>query len=251
MKTVGVIQSNYIPWKGYFDIVHDVDLFVFHDDLLFTKLDWRNRNIVKTASGPRWLTIPVGAPQKRLICEIDIKDRSWTRDHWSQLTHHYGRAPHFKAFAPLLKDVYLDREWTNLSAFNQYLITRIARECLGVTTEFRDSRELSLVGQKQDRLLDLLGKVGADAYVSGPTARGYIDEGRFEAAGIRLIWKDYAGYPVYPQLYPPFSHEVTILDLLFHVGAAAPHYIWGWRAQAAGPSSAAPALSVPAMTIEP
>ncbi len=251
MRTVGVIQSNYIPWKGYFDIVHDVDLFVFHDDLLFTKLDWRNRNIVKTASGPRWLTIPVGAPQKRLICEVELKDRAWARDHWSLLRHHYGRAPHFKKFAPLLEDVYLHREWTNLSAFNQYLIARIARECLGITTEFRDSRELSLVGHKQERLMDLLGKVGADAYVSGPTARGYIDEEHFEQAGVRLIWKDYAGYPAYPQLHPPFSHEVTILDLLFHVGSAASHYIWGWREHAGGPAPAQPCLSVPALSIEP
>jgi hypothetical protein len=126
MRTVGVIQSNYIPWKGYFDIIHGVDLFVFHDDVLFTKLDWRNRNIVKTASGPRWLTIPVGAPRNRLICEVDIKDPTWARDHWSLLKRHYARAPHFKEFAPLLEDVYLNQGWTNLSAF-----TSLISDCAG------------------------------------------------------------------------------------------------------------------------
>jgi len=234
MKTVGVIQSSYIPWKGYFDLISDVDLFVFLDDVQFTKADWRNRNAIKTPSGTRWMTIPVGARQNRLIHEVALPDRHWAMKHWTLLKVNYSGAPFFKQYVPLLDDIYLGEEHSNLSAFNQYVITRIARECLGITTEFVDSRELGAVGHKQDRLLDLLAKARADVYVSGPAARVYIDEDRFEEAGIRLVWKDYGNYPVYQQLHPPFTHHVTILDLLFHVGPAAPDYIWGWRSHEAG-----------------
>ncbi|HEX6861214.1 MAG TPA: WbqC family protein [Thermoanaerobaculia bacterium] len=229
-KRVAVLQSNYIPWKGYFDILHDVDLFIFHDDLQYTKQDWRNRNRIKTPQGLEWLTIPVGASEDRLICEVEIKDRSWAAAHWRQIRQHYGQAPYFAAYRDFLEHVYLGSAWDNLSELNQFLIRAIARDFLGIGAEIRDSREYDPAGRKQDRLLDLLRKCGATAYVSGPAARGYIQPESFAEAGIELIWKDYSGYPEYPQPYPPFAHAVTVLDLLLQVGPAAPGHIWGWRA---------------------
>jgi hypothetical protein len=229
-KRVAVLQSNYIPWKGYFDIVHDVDLFIFHDDLQYTKQDWRNRNRIKTPQGLEWLTIPVGSSEDRLICEVEIKDRSWAAAHWGRLRQHYGQAPYFSTYRDFLEHVYLGSAWDNLSELNQFLIRTIARDFLGIGTEIRDSREYDPAGRKQDRLLDLLRKCGAATYVSGPAARDYIQPERFAEAGIELIWKDYSGYPEYPQPYPPFTHAVTILDLLLQMGPAAPGHIWGWRA---------------------
>lgn len=226
---VAVIQSNYIPWKGYFDIIHDVDVFIFHDDLQFTKNDWRNRNKIKTPAGLDWLTIPVGTSEHRLICEVEIKDPTWQKKHWNMVSAHYARAPHFTTYRALLTDVYLGAKWDNLSVLNQHLIKLISRDVLGITTTFRDSRELSPQGAKQERLLDLLAKVGASSYLSGPAAKDYIEPERFAAAGIALEWKSYEGYPEYPQLHPPFTHGVSILDLLLNVGPEAPHYIWRWR----------------------
>ena len=230
MTKVAVIQSNYIPWKGYFDVIHDVDVFIFHDDLQYTKNDWRNRNKIKTPTGPEWLTIPVGTSEHRLICEVDIKDAAWQKKHWNLLTTHYARAPHFATYSALFRDVYLGTRWENLSVLNQHLIKLVARDLLGIQTELRDSRELRPEGAKQARLLDLLRKAGATSYVSGPAAKDYIDPEAFAAARIELEWKSYAGYPEYPQRFPPFAHDVSILDLLFNVGPDAPHYIWGWRA---------------------
>jgi hypothetical protein len=40
----------------------------------------------------------------------------------------------------------------------------------------------------------------------------------FEGAGIQVHYLDYAGYPEYPQLYPPFLHGTCIWDLIFNVG---------------------------------
>lgn len=229
MKRVVVLQSNYIPWKGYFDIIHDADLFIFYDDLQYTKSDWRNRNKIKAASGPEWITIPAGSDTSRLICEVELKDASWQQKHWKTLQQNYRNCPHFERYQHFFEDFYLGRRWANLSEVNQYLTRHIATEFLGIRTEFQDSRAFSLSGQKQDRLLELLSKVGTERYISGPAAKSYIEPVRFEAAGLELVWKDYSGYPEYPQRFPPFEHSVSILDLLFNVGPDAPWYIWGWR----------------------
>ncbi|MFN3428762.1 MAG: WbqC family protein [Candidatus Sericytochromatia bacterium] len=232
MSTVAVIQSNYLPWKGYFDIIRDVDTFVFYDDVQYTTEDWRNRNRIKGHQGPQWLTVPVGAHARhQLIDEVELSAGKWATNHWKTLQQYYGRAPHFKRYAEFFQHAYLERRWTRLSELNQFLITAIARDFLGLNTTFRHSRELAPEGARLDRLIDLLGKAEATRYVSGPSAKRYIDPACFEAAGIDLVYKDYAGYPIYPQPHGPFEHAVSIVDLLFNVGPESPHYIWGWRAE--------------------
>lgn len=229
MKSVVVLQSNYIPWKGYFDLIHDADLFIFYDDLQYTKNDWRNRNKVKASGGPEWITIPVGSDKNRLICEVKIKDPGWQIKHWKTLLHNYEGTPYFGRYKEFFENFYLGCRWPDLSEMNQYLIRHISHEFLGITTEFKDSRDYVLSGQKQARLLDLLQKAGASRYISGPAAKSYVEPDRFEEAAISLAWKSYAGYPDYPQRFPPIVHGVSILDLLFNVGPDAPWFIWGWR----------------------
>lgn len=228
-ERVAVLQSNYIPWKGYFDIIHEADLFVYYDDVQYTKNDWRNRNKVKTPSGAAWITIPTGDDLDRLICDVALPDRRWATKHWKTLCQYYSKAPHFKRYRPFFEHVYLGTKWDLLSDLNQFLISSISKDLLGITTEFRNAREYALSGSKLDRLMGLIGKCGARSYISGPAARSYIDPARFEQAGVELIYKSYEGYPEYPQFFPPFDHAVTILDLLFHTGPDAPYYIWGWR----------------------
>ncbi|MDB5097068.1 MAG: hypothetical protein JWM80_1489 [Cyanobacteria bacterium RYN_339] len=225
-----VIQSNYLPWKGYFDVIQAVDLFVFYDDTQYTTRDWRNRNLIKTAHGPLWLTVPVMAGSRDLVIEqVEIAGREWAANHWKSLQHHYAAAPYLKPYREFFQHVYLEREWTHLSELNQFLIMHIAREFLGIQTRFMTSTALAAEGRQQARLLDVLGKVGATTYLSGPAARAYIDPAGFEAAGVALEYMDYGGYPEYAQFHPPFAHGMTVLDLLFHAGPAAPELIWGWR----------------------
>ncbi|MDN5753073.1 MAG: WbqC family protein [Nitrosospira sp.] len=226
---VAILQSNYIPWKGYFDIIHDVDLFIFYDDVQYTLRDWRNRNKIKTSRGTEWLTAPTNGTQQHLIYEVEFTDPKWQSKHWQTLRHVYGKTPYFERYRPFLEDVYLGRKWKYLFELNQYLIEQISRQFLGISTVFTDSRQFHAVDPKQERIIDLVTKAGATLYVSGPSARDYIDETRFAQTGVELVWKDYGGYPEYPQFHPPFEHGVTILDLLFHTGPDAPHYIWGWR----------------------
>lgn len=228
-KKVAINQSNYIPWKGYFDLIHDVDMFIFYDDVQFTVRDWRNRNIIKTAQKPLWLSIPVGTNRNRLISEVELKDSGWQAKHWKTIVHSYANAPFFSLYEEFLHWCYLEKTWENLSRLNQFLLTTISQKWLGMNTQFEHSFKFPSNLRKQDRILHLVKAVGGDIYISGPSAKAYLDPKRFEAEGIELQWKDYSGYPEYTQMYPPFEHAVSIIDLLFNTGQKAPYYIWGWR----------------------
>jgi hypothetical protein len=232
---VVINQSNYLPWKGYFDLIHDADVFIFLDDVQYTKNDWRNRNRIKGPNGPYWLTVPVGGSTTLKINEITLPGGLWREKHHSAITQSYCHAPFYSLLAPFLREVYEKHTWHTLSELNQFLIKIIAHDFLGVTTEFADSSTFGVTGEKQDRVLALLRATGATTYISGPAAKAYIDPVRFDKAGIELVWKDYSGYPEYPQPYPPFEHTVSIVDLLFSVGPAAPYDIWGWRNSAQAP----------------
>ncbi len=224
-KKVAILQSNYIPWKGYFDIIASVDEFIFHDDLQYTKNDWRNRNKIKTDKGIIWLTIPCGTDTHRLICEVQLNDSSWQKKHWSIIQQYYGKAPFFKEYKEFFKEFYIGQIHKNLSDMNQNLIKKISKEILGINTTFKDSREYCLTKSKGDRVLELLNKTQATYYLSGPAAKDYIDESLFKKANIELAWMDYSGYREYNQLYPPFEHGVSIIDLIFNTGKDAINYI--------------------------
>ena len=224
-KRVAILQSNYIPWKGYFDLIHDVDLFIFYDDVQYTHSDWRHRNKLMTSRGPQWLTIPAGHNLKRLICEVEVMDQSWKRQHRYMFEQNYGGAPFIKESQSLLNFLY-ENTVTNLSDYNQRAIKHIST-IIGIHTQFTDSRLLGVGGRKTERLIGILEKVGATTYVSGPSAKNYIDERMFVEAGIELVYKEYPDYPVYRQCFLPFSPFVTILDLILNTGSQAPHYIWG------------------------
>jgi hypothetical protein len=205
-------------------------VFVFYDDVQYTKNDWRNRNQIKTSAGPRWLTIPVGKDEKRLINQVPLpQDMSWSRSHWNEIRSNYLSSEFFSKYSPWLNDLLLNPGRRTLSEWNQSIIQTIASEFLGIRTVFVRSEDYALSGQKQNRLLSLLSAIGATTYVSGPAARAYLQPDRFAESNITLEWKDYAGYPEYPQPNPPFIHAVSVLDLLFCTGPKAPYYIWGWR----------------------
>ena len=224
MKKVAILQSNYIPWKGYFDLIAAVDEFIVYDDVQFTKNDWRNRNKIKTPKGVEWLTIPVGQDIRRRIRDVELPDARWQQKHWKTLAANYGRAPHFAEIARLLQPLYLERRHTHLSALNREFIGAICRY-LGIQTRITDCADYAWVEGKTERLVALAVEAGAAEYVSGPSAKSYVDERAFSTRGIRVSWFDYAGYPEYPQLWGTFSHEVTILDLLFNCGKDAPRYM--------------------------
>jgi WbqC-like protein family len=199
---IAILQSSYVPWKGYFDLINSVDEFVLFDDVQFTRRDWRNRNRIKTAAGPAWLTIPVHSKGHYLapINEIAVSDESWA------------------------ERLYLDCRETRLSAINYAWIVAIC-EILEIRTRLTWSMDYQLVDGKTERLVGVCRQAGATTYLSGPAARSYIKPELFQAAGVELVYFSYEGYPEYAQLFPPFDHFVSILDLLFNEGPRATRFM--------------------------
>jgi len=223
---IAIVQSNYIPWKGYFDLIRSVDEFVLFDDVQYTRRDWRNRNRIKTPQGLAWLTIPVQTTGQylALIKDIEVTDDAWAREHWKTIVATYAQALHFKAFAARFEPLYLGSTETHLSRINHTWL-QAACEMLEIPTRFTWSMDYDVVAGRTERLVSICQQAGASTYVSGPSARGYIDDAAFQAAGIELLYFDYAGYPEYPQLHGPFTHQVSVVDLLCHTGADARQYL--------------------------
>ena len=221
-KRIAIVQSSYIPWKGYFDLIGSVDEFVLLDDAQFTRRDWRNRNRIKTANGLKWLTIPVEMKGKydQAIRDTRVSDPSWREKHWKSLYHAYSKAPCFAEFAGYIEDVYQNASDALLSNVNHRFLTAICH-ILGIDTKITWSTDYGAMGQKSERLLGICERAGASEYLSGPSAQAYLDVSLFEEAGIDIIWMGYDRYPEYDQLNPPFEHGVTILDLIFHTGERA------------------------------
>jgi hypothetical protein len=229
MKCV-ILQPSYIPWRGYFDLIQKSDVFVFYDDVQYDTRGWRNRNRIKMPGGAQWLTIPVNAHGAQTghipINQIKIAwDRPWNQEHLKALQHSYSKAPFFATCKPLLESFY-SRQDVLLADFTIELTIAIARE-LGIHhTQFLRSSQLYACGTKTDRLIDVLLKVKADHYISGPSARDYIEPEKFAEHNITLEYMAY-NYPEYEQPYPPFDPQVSILDLMFMTGPDALNYITG------------------------
>lgn len=218
---VGIIQSNYLPWRGYFDFIDSVDLFVILDDVQFTARDWRNRNRIKTHNGLQWLTVPVHyrRHEAQRICETAIDhSRNWQRDHFQSVALNYARAPHVLEVLAILHAAF-DAKPATISELNVALMTSLCGY-LRITTPLRFSAEFGANGVKTERLIAILQSVGATTYVSGPGAKAYLDESQFRQAGIRLEWKTYS-YPDYPQLWGPFEGAVSVIDLIANCGPEA------------------------------
>lgn len=226
-KRIAIVQSSYLPWKGYFDLIRSVDEFVLYDDMQFTKRDWRSRNRIKTAQGLLWLTVPVDVKGKfdQRIREAKIADADWADRHWKSIRHAYGRAPFFASYEAELSRVFgeLAHE-PSLSEVNHRLITLVCG-WFGITTPITWSMNYPQREGKSERLISICEAAGADFYLSGPAAQDYMDLATFERAGIKVAFADYSGYPEYPQPHGPFEHAVTALDLLFHTGPDALAYM--------------------------
>lgn len=221
-KRVAIMQSNYIPWKGYFDIIGSVDELIVYDDMQYTRRDWRNRNKIKTPNGLLWLTVPVLVKGKftQSIRSTLVANDSWQREHWKSLLQFYGKARRFDEVADTIEPLYLNEKYSSITSVNIAFIRRICRY-LDIKTEIKYSWEYDVVEGKNQRLLSLCQQAGASEYVSGPAAKGYIDEALFQKNGVNVLWFDYGGYPEYEQLWGEFKHEVSILDLLFNCGSEA------------------------------
>ena len=226
-KKIAICQSNYIPWKGYFDLINLVDEFILYDDAQYTKRDWRNRNKIKSPNGVMWISIPTNVSGRyyQKIKDTMISDPYWNEQHWKSITHNYSRASYFAYYQELFENLFLGSSNSYLSQINYRFLSAIC-ELLCIDTTITWSMDYNLSNEgKTEKLICLCKQAGATEYISGPAAKNYTDEGLFVEEGITLNWMDYSDYPKYTQLWGAFDHYVSILDLIFNMGPAASRYM--------------------------
>jgi hypothetical protein len=221
---VGIIQSNFLPWRGYFDFIREVDLFILHDDLQYTKGDWRNRNRIKTPRGPEWITVPVNYKHTSQLIEETKIDYStpWAQKMLNRIKESYHRAPYFDEYFSELSERLMEPA-ASISDLNLRLIQWACRR-LEIDTPIRFSREFHPQGTKTERLIGILKQVKATTYLSGPAAQAYLVPELFDREGIKLEYKIY-NYADYYQFYEPFDPYVSIVDLFFMTGDQAKIYL--------------------------
>lgn len=226
-KTAAILQPNYIPWRGVFDLINCVDVFIMFDDVQYTKKDWRNRNKIKTAQGEKWLTVPVNysqsAPQQ--ICDVRINSQiDWQEQHLSAINTAYHASPHFEWGQSLLHELYAARTFEYISDV-AVLSTQLIAEKFGLTVEWQKSSEFGISGNKNgERAIRLCHAVGATRLINGPSSRGFMNEQLFADEGISLNYMEYS-YPPYSQLHGPFIDRMSALDLLLNCGPDSIRYI--------------------------
>lgn len=225
-KSVAILQSNYIPWKGYFDIIKSVDEFIIYDDVQYTKNDWRNRNKIKTVHGLSWLTIPVVHNDiNQKINETEIANEIWAKKHWTSIKQSYSKATYFDVYSDLVEELYLSNSKVKLLSEVNLSFIKMINKMLGINTEITFSTDYNIVGEKSERLVEICKKAGATKYISGAAAKSYLNEGLFTEEKIEVEWFNYSGYREHKQIHPPFIHQVTVLDLIFNEGINALKYL--------------------------
>jgi len=218
-------QPAYLPWLGYFDKIAAADVFVFLDTVQFEKNSFINRNRIKTAQGPQWLTVPVltrghldGSLRDTLIDE----HQPWRDKHLKSIAMNYARARHFDAGFEALTSL--------LDLSDGAVQDHLAELCwqqlqfwlaaLQIDTRVVRLSELGIDSRKSDLVLDLCLATGADHYLSGALGHDYLDVARFHAAGVDVEFQCY-GHPVYPQCWGPFVPSMSVVDAWLNCGAEA------------------------------
>ncbi|NVB84257.1 MAG: WbqC family protein [Kofleriaceae bacterium] len=222
---VAAHQPHYMPWLGYLDKLAKADLFVVMDDLQFIGRNYQNRQQLKLAEGPAWLTVPIVRGHSDRILDKQIEacgnpKQHWQHRHWRTLVSHYGAARYFSHYADELLDVYT-RPWTNLIDLDLHMLA-LARRWLDIPTPVVRASKLDLTGAKTDRLIDLCQKVGARCYLTGVGGSSdYLDVEKVGRAGIGVVWQEFT-HPEYPQRYPAagFKPRLGFLDLVLNCGPA-------------------------------
>lgn len=221
MRTV-VLQSNYIPWRGYFQLIASADTCFFYDDVQYTKNDWRNRNRILGPLGSEWITIPVGANINRKIEEVLLPNNDWREKHHKRILANYKKAKGLETLIPLLDKLYLTDQSKTLSDYNQKGIEEISRNYLNLNPKFSNSTMYNLSGSGAARLQDLLIQSRTTEYITGPAGLNYLSPLWFEENEIKLTVFDYGNFPIYKQLFDYDEPNLSIIDLLANVGNNAP-----------------------------
>ena len=215
---VSIHQPDFIPWLGlYYKIAHS-DVFVYLDDAQYSNEADHNVNKIKTPQGELRLKVPVEQHLGDLIKDVRTKDElNWKEKHLKTIRMNYSKASFFESFFPKFEAIIMDHHGSisNLNiSINKYIC-----EGFGIKTRIVKSSGMNISTVREERVIDICLKVGADEYLSGNGARVYQNEEHFTNKGLRLTYLDYR--PIeYKQLWPKvgFLPCMSAIDFIFNCG---------------------------------
>jgi WbqC-like protein family len=228
------MQPTYLPWVGYFDLLDQSDVFVFYDSVQFEKQSWQQRNRIKTAQGPQWLTVPVYQSLGQRIDEVRTSNATaWRRKHWMSLVTNYSRAPFWNEYSPRLRVVY-EQPWESLAELNIRLITELSSALRIQSTFLRSSALPRFEGNKEEPLAALAAHLEAGIYLSPAGAKTYLTDSKaFARRRVAIEFHAYE-HPVWPQQFGQFVPYLSVIDLLFQCGPGALGLLRSGRRPAGG-----------------
>ena len=219
MKTVVISQPMYFPWVGMLEQMALADVFVFLDDVQFSKGGFFNRVQIKTPQGIRWLTVPLA--EKKLgqsLGKMYPAHHDWQRKHLAALQQAYGAAPYIGELITLV-EIVLKKNNDTLAGLSAASMEAMAEFFEVLPEMILCSSEISVEGKGSDRVLAICQSLGATRYVTGHGGADYLDHELFNESGIAVEYMDYEKRK-YSQLHGEFTPFVSALDLLANCGQA-------------------------------
>ena len=217
MTNVMIRQPGYMPNVGFFKKIQSSDIFVFLDDVQFSKGSFDNRNRIKTPIGEVWITVPLARPVfgKNLNQLLISYETDWPQEHCNKIHENYRSAPYFSSYWSDIEKI-LTHKYEKLIDLNLTLINYF-NKVLDITTKNIKSSELSVIQTKTERLIEICSKLNATCYVAGLGGKNYLDEKLFLNSGIKLLYENFS-YQTYNQLYGNFIDNLSVVDLLMNEG---------------------------------
>ncbi|MFM4825677.1 WbqC family protein [Aeromonas bivalvium] len=213
---ISIHQPAYLPWLGYIERIKKSDLFIFLDTVQFEKNSFTNRNLIKGANGPYWLTIPVkkkGHLSKSLLDTEIVRDVDWRKSHLMSIKSSYSKSVEFHDKYAKISKLYNNDETLLADLCFNHLLFWLDE--LHIKTKIVRSSSLSISSRKSDLILDICQEVGATTYLSGPMGKNYLEENDFISNGIKLDYHYFEPTP-YPQLFGSFIPFMGIIDYWFN-----------------------------------
>ena len=210
------MQPYIFPYIGYFQLINEVDKFVFYDDVNYIKKGWINRNRILVNNEAKLFTAPVlKASQNRLINEIElgIEDK-WFTQFYSTLEQNYKKAPNYESVLALIKTIF-NQPHKTISDLATTSIIHISNH-IGIATVF----ELSSLNyaktkgmDKADRLIEITKINDAQNYINPSGGKELYQKEYFLERGVNLLFIENKIKP-YPQFNTDFVGGLSIIDVL-------------------------------------
>jgi hypothetical protein len=220
MKIV-ISQPMFFPWVGFLEQIRLADVYVYYDDVQFSKGSFTNRVQIKTPDGFTWLTVPLHnlkLGQKIMEVQID-NSKDWRSRHQELLTRQYATAPFVKDMLDIVRRVYEIKTDMLIDLTIGSMKEVLEYYSMLANVQFIFSSKMKIPGQGSSRVLEIVKSLGGTEYITGHGAKNYLQHENFEVQGIRVEYVKYKKKE-YPQLHGAFNPYVSALDLIANVGHA-------------------------------